>query len=102
MYISRKKNLHAARLAHEAISLRLEREAHKAESEEDEKQPEKESSELSKEDYYEHQFLTKVVKLNYELNPRPNPKRKLKPPPDRFEEVRALQRRPKLKKNRPH
>lgn len=93
MYISRKKNLHAARLAHEAISLRLEREAHKAESEEDEKQPEKESSELSN-------VLKK--KLKYELNPRPNPKPKLKPPPDRFEEVRALQRRPKLKKNRPH
>ena len=54
VHIKRRRNLHAARLAHEAITRQFEKEAASASESEEEKEPTKDIDELSDEDYYEH------------------------------------------------
>ena len=54
VHIKRRHNLHAARLAHEAITRQFEKEGASGSESEEEKEPTKGTDELSDEDYYEH------------------------------------------------
>jgi hypothetical protein len=54
VHIKRRHNLHAARLAHEAITRQFEKEDASASESEEEKEPTKGTDELSDEDFYEH------------------------------------------------